>query len=180
MPTQVFSEKDCIVTLCPGFEVKQGQTIGLCTNPLQPHASPLYWGWYAIVCLQNPLTLDDCCDSFPTMQTNLKAFSILYHHKTMKLAETFTGWFPYISHFIICTIVLNVRTQGCCVLWPTVFKTFWQKPTKWNLVRLPLLSLTRFKLFSAVYAIEFVLWSHKIAPSCVKDTSLRRAQFKKN
>ena len=27
MPTQVFSEKDCIVTLCPGFEVKQGQTL---------------------------------------------------------------------------------------------------------------------------------------------------------
>ena len=27
MPTQVFSEKDCIVTLCPGCEVKQGQTL---------------------------------------------------------------------------------------------------------------------------------------------------------
>ena len=27
MPTQVFSKKDCIVTLCPGFEVKQRQTL---------------------------------------------------------------------------------------------------------------------------------------------------------
>ena len=27
MPTQVFFEKDCIVTLCPGGEVKQGQTL---------------------------------------------------------------------------------------------------------------------------------------------------------